>query len=435
MWETRGAMQNVRVPTNATPVVEPLELFSSDAPVAMGPAERHYVFVTAPFGGLSAVVARYLRAGGARATRILLSVGDVIDWGVTDCTPFRGDQSDWGDWITQYLRRETVTDLVVFGDSHTYCISAMAAASRLGVRVHVLEEGYFRPHWITLERDGVNGMSRLPRSPEFYRGMAERHPESEFVPVGKITPAAVRNISLYFTAQVLGAPLFPRFQPPNPYRPTRQALGHIRRYAAQKLNGKRYQRDLHAVLAVSGPIFLVALQRPGDSQLLRHSSFETVAAFIEHVVASFARQAPPGVRLLFKSHPLDHGLEPHEIIIKRAAEACGVADRVFYTDIGHFPSLVRASAGLVSVNSTAGLSAIEFQKPTIVLGDAIYDMPGLTHQSGLDHFWSAPEAPDPSLYRAFRTVVMAKTQINGAYSTRHGVRLAAPEVARRLLAC
>ena len=177
---------------------------------------------------------------------------------------------------------------------------------------------------------------------------------------------------------------------------------------------------------MSGPIYLALLQRPGDSQLVRYSTLGTVAAFIEHVVASFAQHAPAGVRLLFKAHPLDHGIEPHEETLRRAAARWGVSDRVHYTDVGHFPSLVRASVGVVSVNSTGGLTAIEFQKPTAVLGQAIYDLPGLTHQSGLDRFWTAPEAPDPALYRAFRNVVMARTQINGAYSTRHGVRLAAP---------
>jgi capsular polysaccharide export protein len=256
---------------------------------------------------------------------------------------------------------------------------------------------------------------------------------AEHVPVGKITPAAVAKISAYHLSEGFGAVFFPRYRAPYPYTPLHQAVSHVRRYAAQRLNAKRFERDLHAVLAVSGPIFLALLQRPGDSQLVRHSPLGTVAAFIEHVLSSFARHAPPGVRLLFKAHPLDHGIERHETVLQRAAEAHGVGDRIFHTDVGHFPSLVRAAVGVVSVNSTGGLTAIEFQRPTAVLGTAIYDMPGLTHQAGLDRFWTAPEAPDPALYQAFRNVVMAMTQVNGAYSTRHGVSLAAPEVTRRLL--
>ena len=31
----------------------------------------------------------------------------------------------------------------------------------MGVMIHVLEEGYVRPAWITYERNGVNGHSRI----------------------------------------------------------------------------------------------------------------------------------------------------------------------------------------------------------------------------------------------------------------------------------
>ena len=34
-----------------------------------------------------------------------------------------------------------------------------------------------------------------------------------------------------------------------------------------------------------------------------------------------------------------------------------------------------------------------------MLGDAVYDVPGITHQSGLDRFWRQPEKPDPGLPR------------------------------------
>jgi capsular polysaccharide export protein len=130
---------------------------------------------------------------------------------------------------------------------------------------------------------------------------------------------------------------------------------------------------------------------------------------------------------------LDHGIEPHGHHVAAAAARLGVSDRVFFADDGHFPTLIAKADGVITVNSTGGLSAIEAGLPTIVLGDALYDIEGLTHRSGLASFWSAPERPDPSLFEVFRAVVMASTQINGAFSTRHGVRLSAPEAVRRLL--
>jgi capsular polysaccharide export protein len=88
----------------------------------------------------------------------------------------------------------------------------------------------------------------------------------------------------------------------------------------------------------------------------------------------------------------------------------------------------------VCVNSTAGLAAIEFGRPTVVLGRAIYDMPGMTHQGGLDSFWTAPEVPRAELYQAFRRVVLGTTQVNGAFATTRGRGLAVPAVTERLLA-
>ena len=431
---TDGGTQDVQASRGGTTVGDGRGLFASDRRLGLSPADRHFLFVTGPFGPLSGEVARRLRGAGARATRVLLSVGDLIDWGIRHCAVYRGERSEWKDWLADHFGRESVTDLVVFGDSHTYCVDAMEAAKRHGITVHVLEEGYFRPHWITLERDGVNGMSGLPRGSEFYRRTAPACPEVEFVPVGRITPAAVAHISAYHFAQFLAAPLFPHYRAPSAYSPSYQAVSHTRRFLKQKLRAKRYDRDLRAILMDPSPIFLALLQRPGDSQLIRYSEFGTVESFIEHVVSSFSKHAPPEARLLFKAHPLDHGIERHDRTLDRVVEAYGLADRGFYTDVGHFPSMVRSSVGVISVNSTGGLTAIESRKPTAALGMAIYNIPGLTHQGGLDSFWTAPEAPDDSLFRAFRTVVIAKTQINGAYSTSHGVRLAAPEVARRLLA-
>jgi capsular polysaccharide export protein len=88
---------------------------------------------------------------------------------------------------------------------------------------------------------------------------------------------------------------------------------------------------------------------------------------------------------------------------------------------------------VVTVNSTGGLAALEAGLPTVALGHAIYDLEGLTHRSGLDRFWSAPEPPEPELFASFKRTVMARTQVNGAFATSKGARLAADGVARRLL--
>lgn len=409
-------------------------LLAAEGRTYEGIQERHFLFVGAPFGPFSRLLAESLRAEGARCSRIILNAGDAADWGPRDAAPYRGHARAWPSWIAAHFQRERVSDLIVYGDSNPYCVAAMRRARRLDVKIHVLEQGYFRPDWITLERDGVNGSSRLPRDPDYFRQMAKFMPETAHVGVGRIARAGVARIFAYHVLAYLGFPAYPHFRFAYPYSPLLQAAGHIRRYVLQHLLAGRTQGVLRAIMSADRPMYLAILQRPGDSQLVKHSSVKTVTDFIDQVLTSFAAHAPPKAQLVFKCHPLDHGLENHQAIIRRLATARGVGDRAIYLDGGDLPAIVRRSRGVISVNSTAGLVGIELERPTVVLGCATYDISGMTHQDGLDLFWTRPQAPDPEVFRAYRRLVMATTQINGAYSTARGIDLALPETLRRLLA-
>ena len=69
--------------------------------------------------------------------------------------------------------------------------------------------------------------------------------------------------------------------------------------------------------------------------------------------------------------PLDHGIERHARTVRAAAAKAGVSSRVIFVDQGHFPTLVCRAEGVISVNSTGGLAALDLGRPTIALGQAI----------------------------------------------------------------
>jgi capsular polysaccharide export protein len=66
------------------------------------------------------------------------------------------------------------------------------------------------------------------------------------------------------------------------------------------------------------------------------------------------------------------------------------------------------------------------------LGDAIYDLPGLTHQKHLDTFWSNPTAPDPGLYPAFRRVLVDRCLVRGGLASESAVRVLIQSMMDRL---
>jgi capsular polysaccharide export protein len=187
-----------------------------------------------------------------------------------------------------------------------------------------------------------------------------------------------------------------------------------------------------AILSSGAPCFLLLLQLNSDKQILVHSRFRDMRHFMETVVASFAAHAPAGTMLVVKAHPLDNGEVDHGRDLTEIAARHGVAGRCVLLDGGNLIPLLERSRGAITINSTAGISAMHRAVPLIVLGQALFDMPGLTHQGPLDSFWQAPQQGDRRLYRAWRRVIGYRCQINGNFYSRRGMRLALPACLERL---
>jgi capsular polysaccharide export protein len=157
-----------------------------------------------------------------------------------------------------------------------------------------------------------------------------------------------------------------------------------------------------------------------------------MARVIVEVAESFARHAPQDAVLLVKNHPLDNGVVDRARLVRGIAARTGLGPRLRFLDGGRLPALLERVSGVVVVNSTVGLQAIHHGRPTRVLGRALYDLPGLADPQALAGFWRRPAPPDPILYRAFRTVLLAETQLNGSFYTHPGRALLLPAATARL---
>src|SRR5690606_2524647 len=152
------------------------------------------------------------------------------------------------------------------------------------------------------------------------------------------------------------------------------------------------------------------------------------------VMESFARLCRPDAVLVVKNHPLDPGLVDYRSHIAKLCNEFGLSvNRIIYLESGSLPALLNHTRGVVTVNSTVGGSALVHARPLIALGDAIYDMPGLTFQGPLDDFWRYQRRPDSRLFRWFRNTVIHTTQVNGGFYSRHSIRMGVAGAVPRLL--
>jgi capsular polysaccharide export protein len=168
-------------------------------------------------------------------------------------------------------------------------------------------------------------------------------------------------------------------------------------------------------------MFVMPLQLSGDYQIRTHSSFPDMQSAAAYTIGSFAANAPREAHLLLKAHPLDCSFFSWPRFVKRQARRHGLEGRLHFVDGGDLDEMVRDARGLVCVNSTSATLALANGTPVCTLGDAIYDIAGLTHQRHLDNFWSDPSPPEPGLYPAFRRVLVDRCLVRGGLASESAV--------------
>lgn len=386
---------------------------------------RNYLFLQGPCTPFFGRLGDRLRAAGHGVFRVNFCAGDLVYWGTRPAWSYRGDRRDLSAYLEEIYRRYGITDQILFGDRRPVHRPATDRGERFGVRTHVFEEGYFRPHWVTLEREGVNGHSLLPRDPDWFRATA-RHLRPARETVFFRSPFRIRAAHdvAYHTAGALNPVLFPRYRRHAPVVAPVEYLAYGVRFSRLRFIRAREFARVQTLAHSGRPFFLLPLQLNGDAQILHHSRFKDMRELIEEVLESFARHAPANTCLAIKNHPLDMGLMNFGQFVRACGDRLGLTDRTLYLEDGDLSTLLRHAQGVVTVNSTVGIVALEHAVPTLTLGDPIYNLPGLTFQGVLEHFWRDPEPPDPEFFAAFRQVVMSLTQINGGFYCRKGIDLA-----------
>ena len=385
------------------------------------PNHRSFLFLQSMPNWFFARLGRALANCGHAVHRINFNAGDKLFWSLGGAMDFRGPPDEWPDFLENVMLSQGVTDIVLFGDCRPLHRVAVSCAKAMGVTVHVCEEGYIRPHWVTFQRDGVNGNSTLPRDPAWYRREAAAlAPRDAVVPVSSSFARRAWEDVLYNAAALTFGLLFPHYRTHRPRHRLIEYAGWSWKVMRRPLAYRRARSQLGHHGGENG-YFLFPLQLSSDSQIREHSEFRSMEPAIEHVVASFANHADQKTKLVVKEHPLDDGLINWRRHLKSVASRYGVSDRVIYLEVGDIGSLIAGSKGVVTVNSTVGMLALEANRPVLAMGKAIYDMDGLTHGSGIDTFWTAPAQPDHSLFAAFLEVTIARCLLAGDLFSNDGL--------------
>jgi capsular polysaccharide export protein len=367
-----------------------------------------------------------LKASGHHVRRVAFNGGDVAF--SSDAIWFRGRPDDLPVYFDDLMRREKPDAIILFGDCRPVHRPAIEIAQARNISIWVFEEGYLRPGWITLEPHGVNGFSALPRDAAGIRARgAAPWPALHYNPHPDFLRRAYYDVS-YHVLRLAMKPLFPHARFHAAVDPFVEYAGWIRDMA------KHLAQKTPVGNVPSGRFMLVPMQMEGDYQLRIHSPFDGMGQALDRILDSFAAQAPGDLSLLVRRHPLDPRLTDWEGMVAARARTLGVADRVHFMPDGPLETVLDSCVGVVTVNSTVGLLALRRKKPVKILGEAIYDVDGLTFAGGLDRFWHEASVPDAELLDRFCRMLVQEVLVEGDFFTPEGRALAVQGSVRRILA-
>lgn len=370
---------------------------------------RSVLLLQGPVGPFFDRLATWLQHQAIAVGRVVLQAGDRHDCRVLAPIEYTGDVPGWPGFLERLMAERAVDCLVLFGQSRVYHQAAIALGRRLGVPVVVLEEGYVRPGYVTMELDGVNGYSQSLSRYQWsvHAAGATVHvdkPGSTEGQFGYMAWSAIRHYwAMYWKPAV--SKRYQHHKSTNIWH-----YSHYWTWSWLKKQWRRRPDEARVRGLVFGSYFFVPLQHEGDAQIKHHSPYAENAEFITQVLSSFARHAPPDVQLVFRQHPHSRGGPGHAAFIDTLAHGLGVGERVVHLVEGHTPTLVKRSRGVVLINSTVGLQALMRRKPLAVLGDALYKQPGLCFHGPLDHFWTDGQCTDDAMAGAFLEQLIGLTQ-------------------------
>jgi capsular polysaccharide export protein len=399
------------------------------------PAGRQcFLFLQGPISPFFSDLAEALQSQGHRTLRVNLNFGDRLFWR-GPAIDYRGSLRRWPSVVAKILETEKVTDLLLLGEQRPHHRAAIAAADRLGIRVTVFDYGYLRPDWITCEPDGMSALSRFPREMEAVRALAKATSphETGALYADAFGRQARAHLTYDFLSSAMGW-LYPGYRSHQIYPPAVNYAGTGLRLLMRKRRNRAAGQAIEALARSGRPVFLFAMQMEVDYSIRAYSRFDGMDEPLKLALDSFLAHAPKDAVLVVKLHPLDPGIRLWKSWLRRetARRDPSACDRVVFIDGGSLDRLLTVARGAVMVNSTVGLAALQAGVPVVALGAAIYDIPGLSWQDGLDEFWANAAPPDPQNVADFIRALAGTVQLRGVFYTEPGLSAAVKATAARL---
>ena len=335
--------------------------------------------------------------------------------------PFKDCPNQWRAYISSFLKRKKIQIIFLFGDCRFYHKIAIEETKKLNVDTYVFEEGYIRPNYITLEKNGVNFYSEIikERSDILNQIKANNNllQADKNFPKNKIFLKMAFQSFLYYLISNIYSFQYLNYihhREFNVLKELQYAVINVYRLIKNKILEFNFEKNCK--YKFQNKYYLIPLQTHNDFQIKVHSKYKSIEDFIEEVLVSFSDFATADKYIFFKHHPIDRGRKNYYKTIKNIAKQLNIESRVKIIYDVNLPILLKNAIGTIVINSSVGFSSLYHRTPVLCLGKSIYDIEGLTIKNiHLNQFWNSKLKVNYDNYKKFRNFLIQKTQIKDSF--------------------
>lgn len=386
-----------------------------------------FLFLQGPHGPFFYELSKALIAAGIKVKKIGFNEGDHFFWKDSQSYyGFVGEEKEWKSYFKKSIKNG-VTDLVLYGDVRVHHKQAIKIAKEMGITVHCFEEGYLRPYWVTYERGGVNGNSRL-------MSMSVSDMQKRLTKIDEAQVESPANWGDLRKHILYGAVYhwhilfrnghYPHYLSHRGVPVSKEFYGYSKKLLSMPLHFMRRFIATRKLKRSADVYHLVLLQLAHDASIQDHSDFKNMVDFISLSIRNFSKYAPRHHHLVIKGHPLEDYRVPLEGLSLKFACKYNVMGRVHFIRGGKLAELLDHAKTVLTINSTAAQQALWRGLPLKVLGESVYSKPEFISNQTLSDFYTNPMKPNLNAYRDYRRYLLATSQISGGfYSSKSRARL------------
>lgn len=399
---------------------------------------RRFLFLQGPHGPFFRQLAAMLRAAGAEVRRVGFNAGDRAFWpNDASYIPYQDRPEAWSSTFRRLIEAHRITDIALYGDTRPIHADAIAIARKAGLTVHVFEEGYLRPFWVTYERGGANGHSRIMSMTVAEMQAALDHLDMD-LPDAPARWGDMREHvfygALYHFHVLVRNRAYANFRPHREISVRAEFQLYLKRLLLMPIHKIERVAETQRIKFGGFPYHLVLMQLEHDASFRHHGPFRSMTDFLTVCVEGFAKGAPPHHHLVIKAHPLEDDRVPVRQFLGELGDRFGVSSRIHYVRGGKLAALLNHARSAVTVNSTAGQQVLWRGLPLKAFGRAVYSKPEFISTQSLTEFFSRPTRPDSRAYRDYRHFLLETSQVPGGFYSIRGRRELLRQVVDMILA-